>query len=89
VVAVLLLLNSIAFPQKVAAEFADYMTTHVLTSAHLWGEMLSGSRRDALRALLDARLRAAMAAGAAVLGVNPEAVPMAGVCEVQCSSVVN
>ena len=55
---------------EVSAEFAEYMSEHVLTSKKLWDSILHGPRSGRFYDLLDVRLRRAMTAACGVLKVR-------------------
>lgn len=56
--------------QQVAADFAEFFSSNVLTSKQLWAAMLDGSRAQAFQELVSRRVVPFVSRASAVAGTN-------------------
>ncbi|CAM9926514.1 unnamed protein product [Ectocarpus sp. 12 AP-2014] len=63
---------------EVAADFAEFFSSNVLTSSKLWSSIIDGSRADAFRELVAARVVPFVSRASAVAGANLDPLAVKG-----------
>lgn len=64
--------------EQVAADFAEFFSSNVLTSNKLWSSIIDGSRAEAFRELVAARVVPFVSRASAVAGANLDPLAVKG-----------